>query len=218
MVLVTVHPATLDADPAGAARAVAAAMDAVPATYVVFVPNVDPGADEVAATILAAADGPRRMVATALGERRYWGLMRVADAMLGNSSSGLIEAPAVGLPVVNVGDRQAGRDRAPNVIDVPADPVAVADALRRALVRASGRGSRPPPATSPRRSCRGPRRAYHRRMATAPAPAQARDPRAAVTARPLVILGVGEHARVVAEAAGADPSAWRVVELVDTDG
>ena len=59
--------------------------------------------------------------------------MRVADAMLGNSSSGLIEAPAVGLPVVNVGDRQAGRDRGPNVIDVPADPDAVADALRRAL-------------------------------------------------------------------------------------
>ena len=52
-------------------------------------------------------------------------------------------------------------------------------------------------------------------MATAPAPSQARDPRAGVTARPLVILGVGEHARVVAEAAGADPSAWRVVELVD---
>ena len=52
-------------------------------------------------------------------------------------------------------------------------------------------------------------------MATAPAPAQARDPRAGVTARPLVILGVGEHARVVAEAAGADPSVWRVVELVD---
>ena len=133
VVIVTVHPATLDADPAGAALAVAAAMDAVPATYVVFVPNVDPGADAVAATMLAAADGPRRLSVRALGERRYWGLMRVADAMLGNSSSGVIEAPAVGLPVVNVGDRQAGRDRAPNVIDVPADPDAVADALRRAL-------------------------------------------------------------------------------------
>ena len=62
VVLVTVHPATLDADPAGAARAVVAAMDAVPATYVIILPNVDPGADEVAATLLAAADGPRRMV------------------------------------------------------------------------------------------------------------------------------------------------------------
>ena len=48
VVLVTVHPATLDADPAGAARAVVAAMDAVPATYVITLPNVDPGAAEVA--------------------------------------------------------------------------------------------------------------------------------------------------------------------------
>jgi hypothetical protein len=43
--------------------------------------------------------------------------MRVAHAMIGNSLRP-IEAPAVGLPVVNVGDRQAGRDRGPNVIDV----------------------------------------------------------------------------------------------------
>ena len=52
-------------------------------------------------------------------------------------------------------------------------------------------------------------------MATVPAPAQAADPRAGVTARPLVILGAGEHARVVAEAAAADSATWRVVELVD---
>jgi UDP-N-acetylglucosamine 2-epimerase (non-hydrolysing)/GDP/UDP-N,N'-diacetylbacillosamine 2-epimerase (hydrolysing) len=133
VVLVTVHPATLDADPAGTARAVATAMDAVPATYVVTLPNVDPGADEVAATMRASADGPRRLSVRALGEAGYWGLLRVADAMLGNSSSGLIEAPAMGLPVVNVGDRQAGRDRGSNVIDVRADPDAVADALRGAL-------------------------------------------------------------------------------------
>ncbi len=133
VVVVTVHPATLDADSAGAARAVAAAMDAVPATYVVTVPNVDPGAADVASIMRAAADGPRRVSVRALGVGRYWALMRLADAMLGNSSSGVIEAPAVGLPVVNVGDRQAGRDRSANVIDVPADPGAVADALRRAL-------------------------------------------------------------------------------------
>ena len=66
---------------------------------------------------MAAADAGGRVgdpavsSVAALGERGYWGLLRVADAMLGNSSSGLIEAPAVGLPVVNVGDRQAGRRR-----------------------------------------------------------------------------------------------------------
>jgi len=80
----------------------------------------------------AAAD-PRRTVVAALGERRYWGLMRIADAMLGNSSSGLIEAPAVDLPAVDVGDRQLGRHREANVIDVPAEPGAIVAGLRRAL-------------------------------------------------------------------------------------
>jgi UDP-hydrolysing UDP-N-acetyl-D-glucosamine 2-epimerase len=133
VIVVTVHPATLDADPAAAARAVAQAMDVVPATFVVTLPNVDPGADDVAAVLTAAASRPGRVTVRALGERRYWGLMRLADGMVGNSSSGLIEAPAVGLPVVNVGERQAGRHRAGNVIDVPADAAAVADALRRVL-------------------------------------------------------------------------------------
>jgi UDP-hydrolysing UDP-N-acetyl-D-glucosamine 2-epimerase len=134
VVVVTVHSSTLEADPAAAARAVAAAMDRVPATYVVTFPNVDPGQAEVREIMLAAVQGnPRRLAIEALGERRYWGLMRVADAMLGNSSSGIIEAPAVDLPAVNVGDRQEGRRREANVIDVPADPAAVATALETAL-------------------------------------------------------------------------------------
>ena len=133
VVVATVHPVTLDADPGAAARAVARAMDAVPATWIITLPNVDPGADEVTRLLTAAASGPGRVAVRALGDRRYWGLLRLADAMAGNSSSGLLEAPAVRLPVVNVGDRQAGRHRAGNVVDVPADPEAVADALRRVL-------------------------------------------------------------------------------------
>ncbi|MEW6225331.1 MAG: UDP-N-acetylglucosamine 2-epimerase [Chloroflexota bacterium] len=133
VVVVTVHPATLEPDPAAAARAVAAAMDRVPATYVVTLPNVDPGADVAAAALLDAAARPGRVAVRALGERRYWGLLRLADAMLGNSSSGLIEAPAVRLPAVNVGDRQAGRHRPATVTDVAVDPGAVADALRGVL-------------------------------------------------------------------------------------
>lgn len=140
VVIVTVHPTTLDADEAGAARAVAAAMDAVPATYVITMPNVDPGGSEVAAIMRAAADRPRRVAVAALGERRYWGLLKIADAMLGNSSSGLIEAPVVRLPVVNVGDRQAGRRRYGNVVDVAADPTSVAIALRHALAPGTREG------------------------------------------------------------------------------
>lgn len=133
VVIVTVHPATLDADPASAARAVAAAMDLVPATYVITLPNTDPGAATVRELLLTAANGDRRVAVEALGEARYWGLLRVADAMLGNSSSALVEAPACGLPAVNVGGRQAGRERDENVLDATADATAVAEALRHAL-------------------------------------------------------------------------------------
>jgi UDP-hydrolysing UDP-N-acetyl-D-glucosamine 2-epimerase len=133
VVVVTVHPATLDADPTATARAVAGAMDAVAATYVVTLPNADPGGEATATIMAAAARGKGRVAVAALGERRYWGLLRIADAMLGNSSSGIVEAPALNLPVVNVGDRQAGRDRGPGIIDVRDSAEAVAEALRRAL-------------------------------------------------------------------------------------
>ena len=133
VVLVTVHPATLDPNPAAAAFAVAEAMGRVPATYVVTLPNADPGATEVTAALQAAASKPGRVAVAALGERGYWGLLRLADAMLGNSSSGIAEAPAIGLPVVNVGDRQAGRRRLGTVLDTPAEPGAIAAALRLVL-------------------------------------------------------------------------------------
>jgi UDP-hydrolysing UDP-N-acetyl-D-glucosamine 2-epimerase len=134
VVLVTVHPTTLDPDPSAAAKAVVAAMDAVEATYVITLPNADPGGDAVRDLLAAAAAAwPRRVAVDALGERRYWGLLRIADAMLGNSSSALIEAPAVDLPAVDVGDRQAGRRAGPNVLHAPADRRHVTDALREAL-------------------------------------------------------------------------------------
>ena len=139
VVLVTLHPATLERDPTAAAVAVVAAMDAVPATYVVTLPNADPGGDAVRRIMVAAADRPGRVALGALGERRYWGLLRIADAMLGNSSSALIEAPAVDLPAVDVGDRQAGRRSGANVRHVPADPDQVIDALRDALDPATRR-------------------------------------------------------------------------------
>jgi UDP-N-acetylglucosamine 2-epimerase (non-hydrolysing)/GDP/UDP-N,N'-diacetylbacillosamine 2-epimerase (hydrolysing) len=59
--------------------------------------------------------------------------MKLASAMVGNSSSGIIEAASFGLPVVNIGTRQAGRQRARNVIDVGYDREEIANALKKAL-------------------------------------------------------------------------------------
>ena len=53
-----------------------------------------------------------------LGSRKYLSAMKFAQAVVGNSSSGIIEAPALGVPTVNIGDRQKGRLRAASVIDV----------------------------------------------------------------------------------------------------
>jgi UDP-hydrolysing UDP-N-acetyl-D-glucosamine 2-epimerase len=147
VVLVTVHPETASPEPVAAARAVVAAMDATPATYVISLPNSDPGADEVRELLVEAGRAPGRVAVEALGERRYWGLLHLADAMLGNSSGALIEAPVVGLPAVDVGDRQGGRRHGPNVIHALAEGdavrVALADALRPAA-RAVAEAGRPP--------------------------------------------------------------------------
>ncbi len=149
---------------------------------------------------------PGRVAVEALGEARYWGLLRVADAMLGNSSSALVEAPALGLPAVNVGDRQAGRHREANVLDAPAEAAAVADALRQALTPAFREAARAASPRARRRSGRGAHRGYHRRMASIEPAAQAADPAGAVTprTRSLLLIGGGEHAGVVLEAARVD--------------
>jgi UDP-hydrolysing UDP-N-acetyl-D-glucosamine 2-epimerase len=68
-----------------------------------------------------------------LGQLVYLSCLRHVDMMVGNSSSGLIEAPSFELPVVNIGDRQLGRQRAANVIDVGATAAEIAAGIRTAL-------------------------------------------------------------------------------------
>lgn len=69
-----------------------------------------------------------------LGQLKYLSLLKCADLMIGNSSSGIIEAPSFNLAVVNIGDRQKGRIRAKNVIDVrTCKKEAIIKAIRKAL-------------------------------------------------------------------------------------
>ena len=100
-------------------------------TVLIF-PNNDAGSDELR-SMIERYHRPFMRVERNVPRRIYGGLMREASVLVGNSSSGLIEAPAVGLPAVNIGDRQRDRARAANVIDVPHDRRAIADAVRRAL-------------------------------------------------------------------------------------
>ena len=96
-------------------------------------PNSDPGSRAILDAFEPYRDVPHFRFHASLGRRRYLGLLNVAAAVVGNSSSGIKETPSFGIPCVNVGSRQAGRLRAENVLDVPYDRAAIATAVRRAL-------------------------------------------------------------------------------------
>ena len=68
-----------------------------------------------------------------LGQQRYLSLLRIASVVIGNSSSGIIEAPSLGVPTLNIGDRQKGRISSATVSHVPAEKEAITAAITKAL-------------------------------------------------------------------------------------
>lgn len=137
MVLATYHPATnADEDPATTARAMLAALDRLPDHQILLTyPNADNGSRAIIAEVeaFAAARAGRVVAVPSLGFRRYLAVMSKAEAVVGNSSSGLIEAPSFGIPTVDIGARQQGRIAARSVIHCAADERAISVALDTAL-------------------------------------------------------------------------------------
>lgn len=133
--VITLHPATLSADNAAMARAMLDALDAYPQAGLIFTgSNADPGAAELDEIIRAWVAGRDNAVFHAsLGSARYFSALDHCDLVLGNSSSGLYEAPSFGIPTVNIGDRQARRVRAASVIDCAPEAGAIRAAIDTAL-------------------------------------------------------------------------------------
>ena len=135
--LVTYHPVTLgEASLEDGMQALFDALDAFESHQVVITkPNADAGGRRLSAMVdTYAAARPGRVVAsTSLGQLRYLSAMRHCDAVVGNSSSGIVEAPAMPRPTVNVGPRQDGRLKASSIIDCPADTDSIRAALAQAL-------------------------------------------------------------------------------------
>lgn len=77
-------------------------------------------------------DHPRAWFVANLGQEGYFGLMGQVAAMVGNSSSGMIEAASFGLPVVNIGSRQRGRVHGQNVLNVGYERTEISEGIRRA--------------------------------------------------------------------------------------
>ena len=130
--LVTVHPETNAPDPLAPLDAVLGALENRPTPTLITAPNSDPAGAEARRRIDTFVD--RHCWAAfseTLGSTLYPNALRHATVMVGNSSSGVIEAGLFGLPVINVGDRQAERERGANVTDVENDARAVTAALDR---------------------------------------------------------------------------------------
>lgn len=142
--LVTYHPVTLSGDsPVGPMQELLEALEAFPEATLVFTyPNADTGGRAIIGCIDAfVARHPQRARAfVSLGQQRYLSLMRECDVVIGNSSSGLTEAPALRRATVNLGGRQAGRLKAASVIDAPERREAIEAAIRKALSEGFRRG------------------------------------------------------------------------------
>lgn len=131
--LATYHPVTLGQRSAtDEIRDFLRALDRYPGHNVIFtMPNSDQGGDEIRFEIERyCKQRPDRCACfTSLGMRRYLSLMPLAEAVIGNSSSGLIEAPSAGIPTLNIGDRQKGRARGETVVDCASDEDSIAKGL-----------------------------------------------------------------------------------------
>lgn len=137
--LLVFHPVVQEAAAAAMqARAVVEGTLAAGVQVLALAPNADAGGDHIRAVLSDYADRPGVRLVTHLPRDRFVSWMARADAMVGNSSSGIIEAPSLGLWVVNVGSRQRLRERSGNVVDVEADRELVSKALADVLARPRG--------------------------------------------------------------------------------
>jgi len=141
-VLVTFHPVTLESDTAEEQfKNLLFALDksteasVTPCKIIFTKANADTDGRIINQLIDSyVAQHPDKAIAfTSMGQRRYLSAMKHASAVVGNSSSGIVEAPGFKVPTVNIGDRQKGRVRDRSVIDCESVSPEIAEALEKAF-------------------------------------------------------------------------------------
>ncbi len=133
ILLVLQHPITTETNyaPTQMEETLKALVELQHQTILIY-PNADPGGKKMIA-VIKRYEYPFIKKFKSLPHIDYLSLMGIANVMVGNSSSGIIEAPSFKLPVVNIGIRQKGRERSTNVIDVPHNKEAIKKAIEIAL-------------------------------------------------------------------------------------
>jgi UDP-hydrolysing UDP-N-acetyl-D-glucosamine 2-epimerase len=133
-VMVAYHPVTIARDTTREAEPLFAALQKVDAQILFCYPNADAGSYtlmERTRAFLAARSDAKLFVN--LDAVTYWSLLGHVSALIGNSSSGIMEAASFALPVVNIGFRQKGRERARNVLDAGPEANAILASITQAL-------------------------------------------------------------------------------------
>ena len=131
--LVTYHPVTLEYEQTGMQmRELLATLEELDRAVIFTYPNADTHSRLIIQMIQEFAARRRAKILVNIGTQGYFSLMKYAAAMVGNSSSGIIEAASFKLPVVNIGNRQRGRVRSRNVIDVGYNRVEILKGLKEA--------------------------------------------------------------------------------------
>lgn len=132
-ILATQHPVTTEASAAAdQMRVTLRALEQTGLPTLFTHPNSDTGGQEMVDVLESYRDRPWLTIVPTLGANRFLAALKHAAVLVGNSSSGIIEAPSFGTPVVNIGTRQYARVRAANVIDVDHDEIAIRAAIQHA--------------------------------------------------------------------------------------
>ena len=137
--LCTYHPVTMEAEDAGEkVSALIEAMRSFPdIRFIITGSNADRGGSRINRMLAEAAEAAGNLhLYASLGVRRYLSLMKTAEFVLGNSSSGIIETPALHVPTVDIGDRQRGRLASNSVIHCGETAEEIREAIRKAMSEA----------------------------------------------------------------------------------
>lgn len=133
-VMVAYHPVTLERETTTEADAIFAALKQLPQQIIFNFPNADAGSRSLirrAAEFCQQHTNARLFVN--LGARKYWSLLKEVDLLVGNSSSGIMEAASLKKPAVNIGLRQRGREHARNVLNAAPETDSILECIRQAL-------------------------------------------------------------------------------------
>jgi UDP-hydrolysing UDP-N-acetyl-D-glucosamine 2-epimerase len=134
LIVVAYHPVTLFEDTTQEQEVLFKALQTRKENIVFCFPNADAGSHKIMLmTELFCQKNSQAQMHTNLSAQTYWSLLKEANLMIGNSSSGIMETASLKLPTINIGMRQKGREQALNIIDVKADFSEIITAIEQAF-------------------------------------------------------------------------------------